>query len=623
MRKFWLLQSIISVTITAICLSPALRAQDPGTSGVSVLTWQYDTGRTGQNLSEGALVYNSLGTSSFGQRCSVQLDGQVYAQPLVVTNSKINGTMYNVTYVVTQNDTLYAIDATPPSGTGGTCGPMASLPFLTTGATNGHSPADCSQVGGGGCGAVGPKVGILGTPVIVLGNHTATMYLVTETQTYNSQTMVYTFYHYLHKVDLPTLIEDTTAVQVYPPGQQSTSSTFSQFHIQRPGLLYAGGYIYIAFSMMDGSGTPYPNGAIFQYNASTLAASGYFQTTAGAHDADGGGVWQGGAGLAYGPNMTGVSNIYFNTGNGVFDADTGGTNYGDSFVELNPTTMAVATNSSGTQLTFTPADQYLRENYQNCASTSDTDFGSGGVMLIPPKELAAPYVSVSGDKEGGLWFMDITNPAPNGHITTCDASCSCSVTNNGNAQTFPILGSSATVSPSGPVIHTNPAFWETGAGTNHLYASSQRGGGFTTSGYLYQYTLCPTGFPINSTCGTSGVAATHAGTPVIFKYGVTPSISQSPTDSTNAVVWALKADGSVQGSSVVGTLYAFKAVDMTYLYSSDVCSGDALQYPATKFSLPSVANGFVYVGGQGPFNTAQNNWNSGMFYIFGGVTRTC
>jgi|ERR1019366_1399426 hypothetical protein len=142
----------ISVPTILLAVHAPSEAQDPATGVGNVLTWQNDNGRTGQNLNEGVLVYNSLGTSSFGQRCSLQLDGQVYAQPLIVTNSKINGTQYNVAYVLTQNDTLYAINATPPSGTGGTCGPVASLPFLTTGVTNGHSPVDCKNVGDGGCG---------------------------------------------------------------------------------------------------------------------------------------------------------------------------------------------------------------------------------------------------------------------------------------------------------------------------------------------------------------------------------------------------------------------------------------------------------------------------------------
>jgi len=63
---------------------------------------------------------------------------------------------------------------------------------------------------------------------------------------------------------------------------------------------------------------------------------------------------------------------------------------------------------------------------------------------------------------------------------------------------------------------------------------------------------------------------------------------------------AIKGDGSVQGSTTVGTLYAFKAIEMTQLYSSSLCTGDAMTYPASKFSVPTVANGFAYVGGQGP-----------------------
>src|SRR5258708_24556528 len=102
-----------------------LNGQGPGSACVNVLTWQYDHARTGQNLNEGTLVYGTLSKSTFGQRCSVQLDGQVYAQPLVVAPSKINGTRYSyVAYVVTQNDTLYAINRTPPAGSGGTCSPL-------------------------------------------------------------------------------------------------------------------------------------------------------------------------------------------------------------------------------------------------------------------------------------------------------------------------------------------------------------------------------------------------------------------------------------------------------------------------------------------------------------------
>jgi hypothetical protein len=79
-----------------------------------VLTWQNDNYRTGDNLNETVLTYNSINKNTFGQLCSTKLDGQVYSQPLVVTNVTINGVKYGrVAYVVTQKDTLYAIDGDP------------------------------------------------------------------------------------------------------------------------------------------------------------------------------------------------------------------------------------------------------------------------------------------------------------------------------------------------------------------------------------------------------------------------------------------------------------------------------------------------------------------------------
>jgi hypothetical protein len=93
-------------------------------SGVCVTTWQQDTGvpdisagnvyRTGENLMEGGITASTFTNNGFGQICSTdnttQLDGQVYAQPLVLTHTTISPNP--IVYVVTENDTLYAIDGT-------------------------------------------------------------------------------------------------------------------------------------------------------------------------------------------------------------------------------------------------------------------------------------------------------------------------------------------------------------------------------------------------------------------------------------------------------------------------------------------------------------------------------
>ena len=327
-------------------------AQGLGSGGVNVLTWQDDTYRTGDNLNESTITYSTITTDNFGQLCSVQLDGQVYAQPLVVANVTIGGTKYSsVVYVVTQNDTLYAINGTPSPGQ--SCSILASLPFLTTPnlPTNGQLAVDCHHIGGSGCGTVAPTVGILGTPVINISGSTGTIYLVTETQ----NTQANTWYHYLYAVDIQSLTA-AAWVQICASGCGNySSSNFSQGHIQRPGLLFANcgsgcgnlNYVYVAFSMMDGSGWPYHNGVVFGYNAANLSGGTvfYFQTSKGKGDQSsyGGGIWMGGAAPAFGTDSSGQSWIYVTTANGVFDLNTGGTNAGDSLLKLNPNRLAITT----------------------------------------------------------------------------------------------------------------------------------------------------------------------------------------------------------------------------------------------------------------------------------------
>src|ERR1700733_5369371 len=143
-------------------ITSAAAGQGLGNGGVNVLTWHNDTYRTGENLNESVLTYNTISKNTFGQLCSQQLDGQVYSQPLVVTNVTIGGANYPyVVYVVTENDTLYAINGTPQN-VNNTCQVIASLPFLTTSGlpTNGQYAVDCRYIGGGAtCPTIKPTIG--------------------------------------------------------------------------------------------------------------------------------------------------------------------------------------------------------------------------------------------------------------------------------------------------------------------------------------------------------------------------------------------------------------------------------------------------------------------------------
>ncbi len=78
---------------------------------VSVTTYHNDNARTGQNTLETVLTTSNVNASSFGKLFRVPVDGQIYAQPLVLSNLSIGGGTHNVVYVATEHDSVYAVDA--------------------------------------------------------------------------------------------------------------------------------------------------------------------------------------------------------------------------------------------------------------------------------------------------------------------------------------------------------------------------------------------------------------------------------------------------------------------------------------------------------------------------------
>ena len=137
----------------------------------NVTTYHNDVGSTGVNASETVLTRTNVNASSFGKLFHYDVDGQVYAQPLVVSHLRIDGQVHNVLFVATENDSVYALDANNPTAGPRHDGFLWQTSFIDP--ANGITPVPAQDVENNG---VGPMYGITATPVI--DRATQTIYVV-------------------------------------------------------------------------------------------------------------------------------------------------------------------------------------------------------------------------------------------------------------------------------------------------------------------------------------------------------------------------------------------------------------------------------------------------------------
>jgi hypothetical protein len=107
-------------------------------------------------------------------------------------------------------------------------------------------------------------------------------------------------------------------------------------------------------------------------------------------------------------------------------------------------------------------------------------------------------------------------------------------------------------------------------------------------------------FPLSQFTIANGVLATpqSANSPNTFPpRGAIPAVSAS--GSTNGIVWVL--DLSAWASNGPAILDAYNATNVSNLLFSSPSTGVGAAGPAVKFTVPTVANGKVYVGGQSVF----------------------
>jgi hypothetical protein len=350
-------------------------------SGAGVLTHHNDYRRTGWNYAETILTPSSisLASNNFGVIATVNnLDDTLYAQPLIVPNVQItcppNQTIiicqtglsgvYDVVYVATVNNTVYAINA-----------------------VNGQILLSRNFGMQGSCGG-----GTKSTPVI--DPVSGTLYVMTHTANGvpNGPQI-----HTLHALNVGTLTESVAPFIIsYNTFHTLTDSTIYQLDdpvmCQKSALLLVGGNIYAGFGGQEYfSGSPptitaIGRGWLLGWTASTLAPLAPLLTDQEATSTNNyflSSIWMAGSGTA-----SDGTNLYFSTGN----SDPSGTSY-NSVYNIEESVVKVTSNLTVASI-FTPS---------NFAALDAADFeiGSGGVLSIPNSSLV-----VAGGKDGRMFLLN-------------------------------------------------------------------------------------------------------------------------------------------------------------------------------------------------------------------------
>ena len=144
---------------------------------VQVTTNHNDVARTGANLSETILSTAHVNGSNFGKLFGRPVDGEIYAQPLYLSDVSLAGQgTHNVVYVATEHNTVYAFDADNAA---------QSAPLWQVNLGPAVPSGDvCHGIGGSPfCPYIDlvPEIGITSTPVI--DPATGTLYVVAKTKT--------------------------------------------------------------------------------------------------------------------------------------------------------------------------------------------------------------------------------------------------------------------------------------------------------------------------------------------------------------------------------------------------------------------------------------------------------
>ncbi|HEX4825788.1 MAG TPA: hypothetical protein VFV19_15915 [Candidatus Polarisedimenticolaceae bacterium] len=346
------------IIIAAIALTIPAAAHAAGVTNAA------DDRRTGWYPDEASLSPSFVAGAGFVQQFSTPVEGQVYAQPLVINRSL---------FVATEENWIYRLD------------PESGAILWSRQVAPPWNPADI------GCGDLTPWIGITGTPVVDESTNTAYFF----SKTYASGTSGPAAW-FAHAVDLITGDERPNfPVEISGTAQNSPQMFDADDELQRPGLLLMNGIVYAGFG-------GHCDIAPWQGWIAGVSTSGVLKalwTSRGTLGGNGAAIWQSGGGLV----SDGAGRIIVATGNGgsagaQIPSNAPPADLGEAVARLN-------VQADGT---LAAADFFSPWNGP-AMDVADADLGSGGPIALPDAYFGTtghPHLALEIGKQGILYVLD-------------------------------------------------------------------------------------------------------------------------------------------------------------------------------------------------------------------------
>ena len=540
-RRLVLTMTGLALTLGALpALTGALPGTGAGTARADDVTASQDALRTGWDPNDAGLTPAIVGGGTFQNLFKTPVNGQVYAQPVVVPVGASN----HIVIVATENDYVYGLD------------PATGVPQWTTHLGNPFVLAKARWKKVRTCKDLTPNIGVTGTPAY--DPVTKDVYMFGEIMVGKYPK------YYLYGINPSTGTVDMKVAISGKPSNNSKITFNPQAQMERPGVLVQDGAAYGAFaSHCDRS--PYsgyvarvslPGGALRLWTDE----SGVTNKAAG--------IWQGGGGIM----SDGPGRYFVTSGNGVSPGPAKGSSPPGQLAE---SVIRLAVNSSGKMSArdfFSPANAPKLD-------AADTDYGSGGPVGLPFGTSGTtnyPDILAQAGKDGRIFLLNRDNLGGR---------------EQGPGKTDAVLA--VTKAYGGEWGH--PAVF---ADTTTLTAANAS----TANDYLYfvgrndalrvfKFGADSSGKPTLSNVADSTLSFGYtSGSPVVTSDG---------TKAATEVLWEVFVNHST-GLGGILEAYDVSSTALAGCTSAKPCSlkpiWNAPLGTVTKFSIPATSGGRVYVG---------------------------